>query len=201
MTSPVKNLRWAKYPLGDITQWFGENPQLYSSLVIINGQPLKGHNGIDIVRPHGEHMFAVEDATVTEVKSDAGGYGKHVRIRSTDGKREWAYGHCHSIFVTKGQEVKEGQFIATMGNTGFVVSGNTPYWGANPYAGTHLHLGIRCFEGGKVKDYANGYFGSIDPLPYFVDDTLVSTKVLKVASSTQDSVVFRFAALLKTIGL
>lgn len=200
MTSPVKNLRWAKYPLGDITQWFGENPQLYSSLVIINGQPLKGHNGIDIVRPHGEHMFAVEDATVTEVKSDAGGYGKHVRIRSTDGKREWAYGHCHNIFVTKGQEVKEGQFIATMGNTGFVVSGNTPYWGANPYAGTHLHIGIRCFENGKVKDYTNGYFGSIDPIDFFLKPHLTSSKVFKIASEKQSTFLYKWGEALLKLG-
>jgi murein DD-endopeptidase MepM/ murein hydrolase activator NlpD len=201
MKPPVKNLKWAKYPIGDVTQWFAENPELYSKAVIINGVPLTAHNGIDIVRPWGEHMFAVEDAKVTDVKNDAGGYGKHVRIRSTDGKRQWTYGHCSNIYVTEGQLVKEGQFIAQMGNTGFVVSGNTPYWEVNPYAGTHVHFGLRLYENGKVKNYDNGYFGAIDPLPFFLDPTLKSTKILKLASERQDKTLFQLGELMQKIGL
>jgi len=64
-------------------------------------------------------------------------------------------------------------------NTGFVVSGATPYWKHNPYAGTHVHVGKRLVkmfkkahktwtisyatgEKGTVLDYENGFKGSID---------------------------------------
>ena len=95
MTNPVKNLVWAKYPFGDVTQWFSENKKLYEPL------GLKGHNGIDIVRPHGEHMFAVENAVVARVKDDDTGYGKHVRLMSLSKGlyREWTYGHMSFIAV------------------------------------------------------------------------------------------------------
>jgi murein DD-endopeptidase MepM/ murein hydrolase activator NlpD len=210
MKPPVKNLKWAKYPLGDVTQWHGENPKLYQEI------GLASHNGIDIVRPHGEHMFAVEDAWVVEVKDSADGYGKHVRLISKDFKREWTYGHCADIWVKLNQEVKEGQFIARMGNTGFVVSGNTPYWGNNPYAGTHLHFGLRLIELDKrgwtypgctvvpkfkTLNYDNGNKGAIDPLPFFLDPTLKSTKILKLASERQDKTLFQLGELMQKIGL
>lgn len=197
MKTPIKNCKWAKYPLGDVTQWIGENVPLYKGLGIgLNN----GHNGIDLVRPWGEHMYAVEKGKVSDVKQDAGGYGKHVRIRSADGKREWTYGHCSGIYVTKGQEVAEGQFIATMGNTGFVVSGNTPYWKVNPYAGTHVHFGLRLYKNGKVQNYDNGSLGAVDPLPFFLDPNLISTKVLMLASQKQDKTLWRFGELLASLG-
>lgn len=165
-------------PTGSITQYFAENPALYSRF------GLKGHSGIDLVAPHGTPMVAVESGTVINVKNDPEGYGKHVRILSTKSYnglyREWTYGHCNTISVKVGDKVKEGDVIATMGNTGFVVSGSTPYWKFNPYAGTHVHLSCRyvkktakgwAYEGSGIKievqDYQNGYRGAVDPLTFF----------------------------------
>jgi murein DD-endopeptidase MepM/ murein hydrolase activator NlpD len=161
-------------------------------------------------------MFAVEDAWVVEVKDSADGYGKHVRLISKDFKREWTYGHCADIWVKLNQEVRGGQFIARMGNTGFVVSGNTPYWGTNPYAGTHLHLGLRFIELDKrgwtypgctvvpkfkTLNYDNGVKGSVDPLQLFLDPKLKSTKVFALASQKQNKTLWHFGELLKQIGL
>jgi len=120
-----------------------------------------------------------------EVKDDSGGYGKHVKILSEN--NEWVYGHLSRIDVTLGQIIASGAILGAMGNTGFVVSGNTPYWKYNPYAGTHLHLGRRpcrpfvkdvdaswnlSYSTGDrailLSDYDNGYKGSTDPLPEFV---------------------------------
>jgi murein DD-endopeptidase MepM/ murein hydrolase activator NlpD len=126
----------------------------------------------------------VEDGKVVEVRNDPTGYGKHVRFitsKSFNGLcREWTYGHCDTISVNVGDKVTEGQVIATMGNTGFVVSGQTPFWSFNPFRGTHLHLGMRLVEknvhgwaypGSTVKitvpNYENGYKGAVDPLPAF----------------------------------
>lgn len=178
MINPVKGLRINKFPDGDFTQWFGENPQLYARL------DLKGHNGLDIVRPHGEVMYAIEDGVIVSVKDDPKGFGKHLRLISDlpDKKgryKEWTYGHNAKNLVKQGDHVTAGQAIALMGNTGFVVSGNTPFWKYNPFAGTHLHLGLRymkrpkrggwMYEGSDVRldvyDYGNGYKGAVDPLP------------------------------------
>lgn len=177
MIKPIKKLKILKYPDGDITQWFGENPQLYSQF------SLAGHNGIDIVRPHGEVMYAIEDAIVVDTKDTPDGYGIHIRLigdqaNSKGELREWTYGHCSRLLVKLGDRVKAGQAIALMGNTGFVVSGNTPFWKNNPYAGTHLHLGLRYVKKPKrggwqypgsdvrysVVNYDNGYKGAVDPV-------------------------------------
>lgn len=195
MKPPIKNCRWVQYPLGDVTQFIRENVALYRTM------GLEGHNGVDLVRPHGEHMFAVEDGTVKAVKLDPGGYGRHVRLWNKSKTREWTYGHCDAIFVKEGQEVKEGQFIATMGNTGFVVSGNTPYWEVNPYAGTHVHFGLRLWKNGEIQNYDNGVKGAVDPIPYFLDPKLKSTKIYKLASARQDKTLFQLAELLQKIGL
>jgi murein DD-endopeptidase MepM/ murein hydrolase activator NlpD len=178
MKAPVKGLKVQLYPKGDVTQWFAENPALYAFM------GLKGHNGIDIVRPHGEPMYAVEDGTVVSVKDEPSGYGKNIRLLSDNHEngvyRLWVYGHNSKNHVKQGDKVKAGDHICDMGNTGFVVSGNTPFWKNNPYAGTHLHLGVRLvkrprlggwsYEGSDIKtdvlNHNNGFKGSIDPRPY-----------------------------------
>ncbi len=179
MNTPIKDFSMDAYPKGTMTQGFGLNPKLYAPL------GLNGHNGQDHVAPHGSPMYAIEAGTVLEVKYSPTGYGRHLRFISSEcdaqGRyREWTYGHCDKIYVSVGDTIFAGQTIATMGNTGFVVSGSTPFWKLNPYAGTHLHLGLRLLvkpkRGGwtypqslirvDVVNYGNGYKGSIDPTPY-----------------------------------
>lgn len=180
--SPIRFLNLNTANIGDVTQWFGENPALYARFDI------KGHNGIDLVRPHGEPLYAIEDGIVVDAKNDPNGYGMHVRIVSdanTNGRhREWTYGHNSKNYVKIGDKVKGGQHIADMGNTGFVVSNATGngFWPVNPFAGTHLHLGLRevnilksggwSYPGSAVSlrtlAYNNGYKGSIDPKPYLL---------------------------------
>lgn len=181
MHKPIDNFVLADYPNGSVTQWFGENKELYARW------GLNGHNGIDIVAPHGSPMYAVEDAYVVDVKLDPNGFGKHLRLRSTqtyDGfYHEWVYGHCSAIRVTLGKFVEAGKHIADMGNTGFVVSGSNPWWEYNPYAGTHLHLGLRLLEQDekngwkypgdtiryRIVNYNNGLKGAINPRSILAD--------------------------------
>ena len=180
MRAPVNNFKpYYAHEGGDITQLFGENVELYKTL---NIGLTKGHNGIDIVRPWGEHLFASTDAVVCELKDNPDGYGKYIRLLEdcSGGKfREWTYGHLSEIIVKLGQKVLEGQHVGNMGNTGFVVSGDTPYWKTNPYKGTHLHFGVRELKADNagwaymgaptikvnVVNYDNGSLGNIDPLP------------------------------------
>lgn len=193
---PVKDFVPKKYPLGDVTQWYGENPQLYSQICNLLGCLTGGHNGIDIVRPWGEPLFCVEGGIVVEALNKQTGYGTHVRVLSDEG-REWTYGHLSAIAPTcnYGERINAGDPIGSMGNTGFVVSGDTPYWGtgANKYQGTHLHLGYREVERwngtgtwnvsylsgrpdmirANIKNYTNGTFGA---LPITADDFAAKEK-------------------------
>lgn len=185
MNSPIANYKHASYPTGSVTQWFALNAELYGRLVCYsdNSMPtgkycLAGHNGIDIVAPWGTPLLAVKDGVIGEVNDSQTGYGKHISLYckvSDTLAEQWIYGHCSEILVKKGQWVKKGDVIGKMGNTGFVVSGATPYWTYNPYAGTHLHLGKRFHRVSKeygtlvgdfyingVIDYYNGYYGYVD---------------------------------------
>ena len=169
MKAPIKDFKDLPYPEGNLTQGFGENPKLYSERM-----GMLGHNGRDYVAPWGTPIFAVEGGLVADVKDTPEGYGKHLRIL-TDTGNEWTYGHASQNLVKIGDRVEEGQQIQLMGNTGFVVSGATPFWKYNPYAGTHLHLGLRKFKFDRtgwsynpqtpainILNYDNGYKGSID---------------------------------------
>lgn len=153
MKPPIKNFSAFDYPKGNVVNWFGDDVELYKVVPGLTG----GHNGIDIVAPWGTPIFAVEGGTVTSVKQDPSGYGRHIQITTPDGT-QWIYGHLERIDVSLGQQIEEGTQIALMGNTGHVVSGPTPFWSFNPYAGTHLHLGKRP----PNPDYSNGTFGEID---------------------------------------
>lgn len=175
LKNPVKDFKPTLYPAGDVTQWFGENKELYSKAVCYGGMCLQGHNGIDIVRPWGEPIFCVSSGVVVEA-NEGGGFGNNVRILSDD-SYEWQYAHLSKNNVVLGQRIEAGQQIGNMGNTGFVVSGATPYWNSNPYAGTHLHLGVRKFipytgtgswtvsyatgVKGNIENYGNGFFGAL----------------------------------------
>jgi len=172
MKKPIDNFICEEQPEGSVAQWFGMNPALYAHL------NLAGHNGHDYVAPWGSNIYAVKGGLVVEVKDSPTGYGKHVRILTDfvdDIAEEWTYGHASENLVKVGDRVEEGQLIQKMGNTGYVVSGATPFWKYNPYAGTHLHLGKRLLKKSKVGwswngltplldvvDYNNGYLGAVD---------------------------------------
>lgn len=210
MQSPIQNYKHASYPEGNITQFFGENPDLYRRFGFI------GHTGLDIVAPHGTPIQCVESGTVIDVKNDPEGFGKHVRIMSDkeyDGARhEWGYAHLSAIHVVVGDRVQAGETIGLMGNTGFVVSGATPFWAFNPFAGTHLHLQcrkIKLDETGwrynaktprlTVLDYQNGYKGCFDIAPFFRSSTGRKQKLLTIIS-LQNQVVSLLKALLSRRG-
>ena len=209
---PVRGMKWALYPLGDITQWYGKNEALYTRGLKESYpeyyEETGGfvHSGVDIVRKFGERLYAVDDGIITHVRDDASGYGKHVRLRTRLNDEidiDWVYGHNSYNTVKKGDFVKKGQLIGLMGNTGFVISGNTAYWGtAQPKdGGVHCHFGGRYVNRrtGEALDYFNKAFGRIDPLPLFRDPELTSSKVLALASERQNMTLFQFSQLLRTI--
>jgi murein DD-endopeptidase MepM/ murein hydrolase activator NlpD len=48
--------------------------------------------------------------------STQGDYGNHLKITNVDIMT--LYAHCKTIYVSEGQEVKQGEIIAEVGNTG-----------------------------------------------------------------------------------
>jgi murein DD-endopeptidase MepM/ murein hydrolase activator NlpD len=184
--NPIKGYINKLYAQGQVSQWFGENVEMYMAAI-----KSKGHNGIDIVAPWGTPLYAVEGGVCCEAKTDPSGYGMHVRILTETTEkinREWTYGHLSRIDVKAGDLIKPGQQIGLMGNTGFVVSSinGGGYWvnGSNKYAGTHLHLGCREYKGRtsswkymsgergiNVLNYSNGLYGGVDFKDWFYEDS------------------------------
>ncbi|MGN0652134.1 MAG: M23 family metallopeptidase [Gemmiger sp.] len=78
------------------------------------------HSGTDIAVPEGTPILASADGTVTVANildSWGGGYGYYVKLDHGGGLTT-LYAHCSSICVTVGQQVKAGEVIAYVGQTG-----------------------------------------------------------------------------------
>ena len=87
-----------------------------------------GHVGVDIVAYYGAPIFAGASGTVT-LAGWNGNYGQCVIIDHGNGYST-LYAHNSQVYVTVGQEVTQGEFIAAMGETGYAM-------------GTHLHFEVR----------------------------------------------------------
>ncbi len=103
---------------GTITSRFGSVSSVRSST----------HSGLDIGAPSGTPIGAAASGTVT-FAARKGSFGNLVAITHENGIQTY-YGHCSKIYVTPGQEVKQGQTIAAVGSTG-----NS--------TGPHLHFEVR----------------------------------------------------------
>ncbi|NMG19257.1 peptidoglycan DD-metalloendopeptidase family protein [Brasilonema bromeliae] len=76
------------------------------------------HKGIDIANSVGTPIYASADGVVEKAGWSSGGYGNFVDIRHLDGSMT-RYGHNSKLLVQRGQQVHQGQIIASMGSTGF----------------------------------------------------------------------------------
>lgn len=93
--------------------------------VISNFGPIgKGRNndGINIKAPLGTTVKSADAGTIAYAGNELKGFGNLILIKHDDG---WitAYAHNDKILVKKGQKVRRGEKIATVGSTGGV---NTP---------------------------------------------------------------------------
>ena len=86
------------------------------------------HTGLDIAGPTGTPIMAAAAGTVTH-SGYKGNYGNLVIVTHSNGVQTY-YAHCSQLKVEYGQQVAQGQVIATRGSTG-----NS--------TGPHLHLEIR----------------------------------------------------------
>ncbi|MCP6719750.1 MAG: M23 family metallopeptidase [Patescibacteria group bacterium] len=169
-----------------VAQKFGLNGEFYRK----NGINIKGHNGIDAVRGggheiHAANVRAAHDGVVTYVGVDnKEGYGVVIRTKKqfldVNGQPHfWKTIYWHllpNIPVKVGQEVKIGDILGEADNTGFSF-------------GSHLHFGLKPIYQGENDwtwfnlDQSNGYFGAVDPEPYFTGLTAydLTTKFRDIA--------------------
>ena len=78
------------------------------------------HNdGINIRAPRGTPIVATENGVVAYVGNELRGFGNLVLIKH-DGGWISAYAHTDRLLVSKGDQVRRGQKIATVGDTGGV---------------------------------------------------------------------------------
>jgi len=77
------------------------------------------NDGINIRAPRGTPVVATENGVVAYVGNELRGFGNLVLIKHDDG---WisAYAHTDQLAVTKGDRVRRGQKIATVGDSGGV---------------------------------------------------------------------------------
>ena len=79
------------------------------------------HTGIDFKVPEGTDILAAADGEVIFSQSSDKGYGNHVKIKHPDGTIT-LYAHMRDIDVEKGIQIKQGEKVGTVGNTGVSLS-------------------------------------------------------------------------------
>lgn len=100
----------------------------------------KLHGGTDIAAPTGTPILASADGVVIAVQWHDS-YWYYVKIQHND-TFATLYGHCSALHVSAGQQVKQGQVIADVGETGYAT-------------GPHVHFEV----------YINGT--RVDAMQYF----------------------------------
>lgn len=123
----------------------------------------KLHTGIDFAAAIGTPIYATADGKVLSVDVKFSGYGKMVEINHGFGYHT-RYCHMHEFAVRAGQNIKRGDLVGYVGNTGLSTA-------------PHLHYEV----------LING--SQVDPVHYFYNDLTASEyeKVLELASVDNQS--------------
>ncbi|HEU5147139.1 MAG TPA: M23 family metallopeptidase [Chryseosolibacter sp.] len=123
----------------------------------------KMHNGIDFAASIGTPIYATADGTIAKAEVRFSGYGKMIEIDHGFGYRT-RYAHMHDFAVKKGQQVKRGDLIGYVGNTGLSTA-------------PHLHYEV------FINDQR------VDPVHYFFNDLTAAEyeKILELASAENQS--------------
>ena len=90
---------------------------VYGSQRILNGKPKWPHYGIDFAAKEGTKIKAMLGGTATMVENDLFYTGGTLIFDHGHGIST-LYMHMQKIFVKKGQKVKQGDIIGTVGSTG-----------------------------------------------------------------------------------
>lgn len=110
----------------------------------------KFHAGMDFTAPRGTPIYATGDGKVIQADAANRGYGNHVRIDHGYGYIT-LYAHMSKFNCKVGQQVKRGDVIGYVGNTGKSV-------------GPHCHYEVR--KNGEPINPVNFYFNDLTPEQY-----------------------------------
>ncbi|MDR0404043.1 MAG: M23 family metallopeptidase [Treponema sp.] len=120
--------------IGHFTQFFGRSPDPFTGMSHL-------HTGIDIsTYRQGDPIVATADGQVAFIAYEPNGFGNYIVIRHQHGFYT-RYAHMLSFRVEAGQQVKQGDVIGYIGNTG-------------RSTGPHLHYEV------------HSGFEVVDPYPY-----------------------------------
>ncbi|MEN9685767.1 MAG: hypothetical protein RLZZ28_1553 [Bacteroidota bacterium] len=121
------------------------------------------HPGLDFTAPMGTPIYATSDGRVRDAGFNTGGYGNRVVIYHGFGY-ETLYGHMVRVKVRVGQEVKRGEVIGYVGNSG-------------KSTGPHCHYEVH------IKGI------QVDPIYYFYSDLTPAQfdRILKMAAASNQS--------------
>jgi len=110
------------------------------------------HEGIDFTAPVGTDVFATGNGVVARVFNSRArrGYGTYIIVDHGYGYRT-LYAHLDKVLVRQGQEVKRGDVIGLVGNTG---------------ASTAPHLHYEVQRNNRPIDPINYFFGDLSPEEY-----------------------------------
>lgn len=107
------------------------------------------HPGIDFAAPQGTPIYATADGTVEKSEFE-GGYGNHITINHGYGYKT-LYGHMYEMRVRKGQKVKRGELIGSVGSTGFSTAPHVHY--EVLYNGEHVNPVFYFFKDLTANEY------------------------------------------------
>lgn len=110
----------------------------------------KFHEGVDFSAPQGTEIHSTGDGVVVSVKKSNRHYGNTIVIDHGYGY-ETVYAHMDEFEVRKGERVKRGQIIGTVGNTG---KSTAP----------HLHYEVR--KNGRPLNPIHYFFNDLTPEEY-----------------------------------
>ncbi len=110
----------------------------------------KFHRGVDFSAPQGTPIYAPGEGKVVKVARSRKGYGNQIEIDHGYGYITF-YAHIKDFKVKKGDVVKRGQLIATIGNTG---KSTAP----------HLHYEVR--KDGRAINPIYYFFNDLTPEEY-----------------------------------
>ncbi len=110
---PVKGVR------GRVTQNFGPSIHPFTQQWYL-------HRGIDIAYGYNVPVVATARGKIVTIDYEPLGFGNYVTIRHRYGFYT-RYAHLQRVFVSRGQDVQQGQVIAWMGNTGLSTGPHVHY--------------------------------------------------------------------------